>query len=582
MSIFLNIKKSIFLLTQNGFKKNIIMFVLFSFIMASLEYLSIGIFIPILKFILVDFDVSFGIFDLNISKINKNEVIFFSFALIFLIFFIRFLFSIFFINYKNKIIYNINLKFSRKLFSKYLYEDYSFHLKKNSSELITMMNEVLGFSTGAIYYLSSLFIDLVITFFIIVLLFQFEFIGTISMLLLFSLFFFIYYFYYNKKIREIGKNRVIYNNKRLKFLQESFSGIKELIIYNVRKVFEERLDKIHSFFFSLSLKERKIEFLPRIFLEFITLIFFIILTLILYLIGKENESILVTISIFAMAGFKLMPCVSRILNSTQNLRSRIFAVNKIYDELIFQNENDFFNGVDNDKQSIEKLKFNDSIFFKNITFRYNKESKYIFENLSLKILKGSSVGIYGKSGSGKSSFVDLLSGFSYAESGSILIDNQPLNNYNRLNWYKNIAYVPQNYQILDDSIYNNIIFGNSLINDEKIVNKKIKDILDQLDLTEVVENLPLKVHTRIGEGGISLSGGQRQRVVLARALFKESDVIILDESTNALDSITEKEIIDSILSIQNKTVIIISHKLNSIKNCRNLLMFENQKINQIR
>jgi len=583
MSFYGAFIKAIQILIKGGFKKKIALFVFFTLIVALFEYLSIGIFIPFLNFILNSSELDFFLKEYRLLDIiDKNLFFLICIVLIIIIFFLRFLFSLYFIHFRNKIIYQINLKFSDILFKKYLNQNYSFHLKKNSSELIIMMNEVASFGSSTLLYLSNLFTDLVITTAIIILLVQFEPIGSFLIFLLIAFFSITFYIFYKKKIKNIGKNRVISGEKRLRYMKESFSSIKEIFIYDVRDLFINKLYKINDIFFDLSTKERKIELFPRIYLEYLILVFFVILSLILKMNGSSNNEIVFIVGVFAMAGFKLMPSANRILTSLQGLRAKIYSISKISEELDFDNisnfDNQFFKFKNYDKKDIDtKLVFENKITLEKIDFKYDEARSFVFKNLSLDIPKNKIIGIVGKSGAGKSTFIDLLTGLLKPISGCVKIDNKPLDKENLINWLEQISYVPQKAYLLDDTLRNNIVFGDITLNiDDQ--DRYLDEIIKKLCLTDLINQLPEKINTKIGEDGVQLSGGQRQRIILARALYKKSNIIILDETTNALDIETENEILNDIFKLKNKTIIIISHRPETLKDVDILYKIESQGV----
>ena len=218
-----------------------------------------------------------------------------------------------------------------------------------------------------------------------------------------------------------------------------------------------------------------------------------------------------------------------------------------------------------------------SFEFKNVFFKYPSSVEYILEDINFKLKKNETIGIFGKSGSGKTTFVDLITCVLYPTNGTILVDDKVIANSSDIRNFQNtLGYISQNYYILDDTIEQNIVFG---IEKNKIDYNLLNKVLHEAQLYDFVFNLPLKLETEIGDGGIQLSGGQKQRVCIARSLYLNRDILILDEATNALDYETEKKIINLIYSFKTtKTIIIISHKKELLNLCDKIYSVENKKL----
>ena len=249
------------------------------------------------------------------------------------------------------------------------------------------------------------------------------------------------------------------------------------------------------------------------------------------------------------------------------IQEGISAAKRIY-ELIDQK-----NEIYHDENAPSLKLINASIEFKNISFTY-PDGTQALKNLSAKIEGGTKVGLVGVSGSGKTTFLNLIPRFFHLKNGSIFIDNQNINDINLNSLRKEISLVSQDVILFDDTIKSNILYGNALASNEEII-KACKFAAAQ----DFVEKLPNKYETIIGENGIKLSGGQKQRLSIARAILKNSSIILLDEATSSLDSESESVIQKAIENLtKNKTTIIIAHRLSTVMNCDKILVFENGKI----
>jgi ABC-type bacteriocin/lantibiotic exporter with double-glycine peptidase domain len=230
-----------------------------------------------------------------------------------------------------------------------------------------------------------------------------------------------------------------------------------------------------------------------------------------------------------------------------------------------------------DNETIENMKFNDSIELNSINYYYKDENNLVINDLSIKISKGKAIGIIGRSGSGKTTLINILLRFYYEKSGSIYVDGIKLTKENEKNWRNIIGYVKQDVFIMDGTIAQNIAFE---LDEHLIDYNKMNHVLKIASLSSFINSLPDNINTRVGENGALLSGGQRQRIAIARALYNDCEILIFDEATSALDMETEKEIADAIniLEKENKTLIIIAHRYTTLKKCEVIYQMEDGKI----
>ena len=258
---------------------------------------------------------------------------------------------------------------------------------------------------------------------------------------------------------------------------------------------------------------------------------------------------------------RFIPSASRIIGSLQLFRFASPTIDLILKEnLLTKNLTD---KIIKDKTNIGDHSFSSSINLKNLSFKFENKNEFILKDINLEIKKNEIIGIYGVSGSGKSTIVDLISGLLSSTSGRITMDNEAIKK-NIFSWRAKFGYVTQNTYLLDDTIKNNIVFGDTSNFDDS----RFKNAIDLSQLSKFVNELPDNVETIVGERGVMLSGGQIQRIGIARAIYHQSDILIFDESTSALDFTTEQKIMDEIINLKNKkTIIIISHKISILKIC---------------
>ena len=367
-----------------------------------------------------------------------------------------------------------------------------------------------------------------------------------------------------KKLRNEGADIRTADAECYKYSMQGFNGIKEIIVSHKEDYFSDAYHKAFKNKARHDLKKCVIEIIPSRLIEVVCLSALIIIVTVNVITGRVVSEVMVAkLGAFAIAAFKLLPSVSSLSTDLNQFIVQAAALNSVYEIL---NDNDKY--INNDGNKEIKLKKN--IKFNNLSFFYEgNKDKLILNKVSTEIIKGDVVGIKGPSGSGKTTFVDLLLGLLNPTEGNITIDNNELNHENILSWRRNISYVPQSAYLTDDSIRANIAFG---IPESEIDNVKIQKAIKESMLDEYVNSLPNKEYTIVGERGVQMSGGQRQRLSIARALYTNPSIIIFDEATSALDETTEKEIMESIDNlIGQKTLIIIAHRLSTLKKCNIIL-----------
>jgi ABC-type bacteriocin/lantibiotic exporter with double-glycine peptidase domain len=374
-----------------------------------------------------------------------------------------------------------------------------------------------------------------------------------------------------KRISTLGHEREKNNYINLKNIVQALGGIKEI------KIFQKEDETITNFK-KTSLKLKNINWLvafynetPRVFFEFIAVCSFL---LILYFFVNIGYSFSVIISYFVIIFaifMRIMPSTNKLIVSLVNLTISRRSVKVLCDEL----DHDLVNIDKIEKNNDEKVNFKSKIIIQNVSFKYDSQEKTIFENINFEINQGEIIAIIGETGSGKTTLVDLLIGLLEPTKGNILSDGKNIN-LNKISWFKKVGYVPQNMYLNDESIKKNIAFtlDETLIDEKKIIEAATKS-----KLLELIQNKKDKLDFRIGERGNILSGGQKQRLGIARALYNNSEILVLDEFTSALDEMTEKKIMEEISKLRGeKTIILSTHKPSVLKYCDKIFDVKNNKI----
>ena len=346
-----------------------------------------------------------------------------------------------------------------------------------------------------------------------------------------------------------------------------FNIIRDIKIYFLQSHFISKFWNILNNFALSYRKYMTFQTLPRLLIELFLIYLLGAILILLTLESNDFDQTFIKLGLFAAASFRLMPSINKIISAQQILRYHVPSVNEIYREL----NNNYLKNILDSKNT---LSFKKTLELKKINFYYSPK-KIILQNLNLKIKFGEKIGIIGHTGSGKSTLIDILAGLLFPNSGQIIIDGIKINLRKHL-WRRNIGYVSQNICLIDDTIINNIAFGN--FNDD-IKNDRINKILSDVELSSLVKSLKYKENTIIGERGINLSGGQKQRLGLARALYNKPRFLILDEAFSALDAKTELKIFNKInKNYKDITIINIAHKGVSLKFCDKVYRLENKKL----
>jgi ABC-type multidrug transport system fused ATPase/permease subunit len=353
-------------------------------------------------------------------------------------------------------------------------------------------------------------------------------------------------------------------------MNESFGGIKDTILFNKGPSYRKLFDQISFGIGKVNASNSTLSEIPKFWVELVAFGSIILLSITLFLYSEEAFLMLVpTLSVFIMSAYKLMPAFQQIYANFSYIKSAHSALISIKNDL--KDVPILHDNLNNDPPLNAHL-----IQLSDVVFTYPGKKFPAIKNINLTIKENEIIGIVGHSGSGKSTLIDLILGFFQPSSGIFSVDDCKISDKNILSWQKLLGYVPQSIFLSDTSIRENIAFGEKLENIDSLL---IDKVIELSELSEFIDKLPNGIDTVIGERGIQLSGGQRQRIAIARALYKRPKVLILDEATSALDGSTEKKIMESITSLSTQmTIIMVAHRLNTVKNCDIIYFMDKGKI----
>jgi len=463
--------------------------------------------------------------------------------------------------YKQKtFVSNLINKISDTLFWRYSSQNLNYYSTKNKSLIIqNLQNEsyfLFLFFESLTVIISEALLIIVSLFFIL----YFDPQGLIYLLIYFGLAALVYSSLTRSKSIYWGNKRLELDQKLSKLILETFGFIKEIIVNNSQNFFNKKFKQLNKSKYKYFSYRLTLDQIPRVYFEFITVVFLVFYTLYLTSSNEATDSIIIKLGILIAVSYKVMPALSKVAASYQTIKNTSSSLNIIFHE-ITTSKIDLSN-----KKVISE--FNHQIQFNNLSFRHNEEEEYLIKNMNFRINKNEIIGIIGKSGKGKTTLLDIFSGLINNYSGNLLIDGVKVENKDQA-WKPDIGYVSQNIFIFDDTIKNNVIVsrvGSQI--DENLFKESIK--LSRLK--EWIDSLDLKSNSQISQDGLNISGGQQQRIGIARALYRNSDILLFDEPTSSLDSTTESEIMDTIYNLKGKkTIIIISHKTSILDQCDRII-----------
>lgn len=471
--------------------------------------------------------------------------------------------------FQYRMVFNAQKQMSLKLMTFYLKQPYAYHLSTNTAEIIRTVTGDVSYCFLFLIHLFSFIAEVSVVLFLISFLFFVNKAITLSLIFLFLLSFLFLFKKMKMKMAKVGKDNQLYAGLMIKWINQAFGAIKDIKTLSKEHFFIDEYYKNSIKYTSAQKYFNFLQQLPRIFIE--TLVISVVLLMIIYFLfkGTNIASIFTQISVFAMASFRMMPSVSRIQISMNAMIFYKPSVNILYKDLQRTES-----GESVEKDENKEINIKEGIQAVNISYRYPNTDKLIFENAEFEIKYGQSVAFVGKTGAGKTTIADIILGLLKPVTGTVMAGNVDIYK-NKKNWSKKIGYVPQFIYLTDDTIRNNIVFYDNANTDEK----RLELAIEKAQLKEFISSLPAGGDTIVGERGIRLSGGQRQRIGIARALYNEPEILVLDEATSSLDTDTEKAVMDAIENLYGKiTMIIIAHRLTTIEKCDVIYKVENGKI----
>ena len=554
------LKKIIFYLDSKRKKQLFLVFIL-SIFSSLAESISIAMLIPFINFFISPELYLFnGIFKniFNFLDISNNKEIL---ALISSLFVITVILSGYirlkYIKISNQVTDNITSDFRIKIFNFLLNQDYSYHFKHGSNEIMSNMTQKTISLATLIFSSLNILNSIIISGAIILILFFNEPFYTSIIITTIGLFFFLIFKIKSSAIFARGQKVNLNQNFIIDIFENTVGYLPEIIIYNLKNFYLSILSNFSRINAQSNAEIRTISMTPRIYLEVFIIVFVVAF---IYFSGFSERPIETNIAYLAILAFgvqKCLPLINSIYHMSVNFKGATPTVLS------------FLNILENGKKKIlietnyERIKFNKSIKLKDFSYQYEKNLPNVLNKLNIEILKGEKVAIKGETGSGKSTLINVIAGLLDSNEGTFIVDGVVINTKNKKNWQQNISIVPQTIFLNDTTILENIAIAENI---NTIDISRIKKCAKLARIDDFIDSLPNKYGEKVGERGVRISGGQRQRIGIARALYRNSNLIIMDEPTNALDFETENLVMDSIMKLsKNITIIMISHNNNTLK-----------------
>ena len=454
-----------------------------------------------------------------------------------------------------------------------LNKPYAFHTSKNLAELQRMIIGDVSSFNQLINTILALATDMFMSFFILIFLFTTSVSMTISILSLSLFCIFIYFKLFREKIKETGVENRKRSVKMIKSVQQGLGGVKEVKVLNKEDYFANEFKKNSTNFAIANQRYQVYSTIPKLLIEsvcfggaFVSIGFMVMLR-------QDLEAIVPQLSMFVLAAFRLLPAVTRFTGYINTVMYNMPSIDAVYNNI-----------VESEKKS-QTVEFGTTdivskdIIVDHITFAYSGMEEPVLEDVSLTITGKESTAFIGATGAGKTTLADIILGLYPPQKGNVFFNGKAIH-ANPVEWTNHIGYIPQQIYLFDESILENIAFG---YKKEEIDEKRVWDVVEKAQLKDFVESLPERLNTVVGDRGVRLSGGQRQRIGIARALYKNPDILVLDEATSALDNDTEKAVMDAIESLSgDKTLIVIAHRLSTIEHCNSVFKVEGKKVTKVR
>ncbi|NBQ44973.1 ABC transporter ATP-binding protein [bacterium] len=533
-----------------------------------LETLSLGIVMPVVAILTQDdYQTKYRWLTDNLGSPSREDLIVIVMLLMVGIYIVRSLFLLWSSWVQKGFSAALSGRLSQRLFTIYLRQPYLFHLQHNSATLMRNSRNANVVVTGGIDPTLVLLTDGLVAIALFTLLIIVEPVGTIITLVAFGVGAWLFQLLTRRRIERWGDQRNLHDGMILQHLQQGLGGAKDVKILGRESEFLDQHEKHLKESLRINRVYSVLQTMPRMYMEILTIAGLAALVISMVLQKQSFTEIIPTLGLFAAAAFRVMPSINRLLGALQTLLYSRAIIASVYA--------DFKLDAPDENKLVTGIPFSEQLELRSVTFQYPTASTPSLQQVSLVVRRGEAVGFVGPSGAGKSTLVDVILGLFAPTAGLVLVDGQDIQK-NLRNWQNQIGYVPQSIYLTDDTLRRNVAFG---LGDENIDENSVRNAIRLAQLEEFVSSLPENLDTVVGERGVRLSGGQRQRIGIARALYHNPSILVLDEATSSLDTPTEHGVMQAVQALQgSKTVIIVAHRLSTVEYCDRLYRIESSRL----
>jgi ATP-binding cassette, subfamily B, bacterial PglK len=544
----------------------------FIFVGMFVEMLGVGVIIPVLV-IMAENDLAskypITVPWLNmLGNPNHEELVIGGMVALVGVFAFKALFLAFFAWREATFVVKIQSNLSRRLFEGYMRQPYAFHLQRNSAQLIrNTLSHAAGIA-GVIQQGLLLIMEVLVVLGISVLLLVVEPFGAVLVVSVLGLAGWGFNRLTRGYILRWGEAFQLHEGLRIQHVQQGLGGVKDVKLLGRESDFFAQYSFHNIGGARINKRRATLQALPRLFLELLAIIGLAALVVIMVGQSKPVEMLLPVVGLFAAAAFRVMPSVNRLLGVFQTMSFSLPVINTLYDEFQLLNAAKI-------PQPGQLMPFKNTLNLEQVSFQYPSTEASALSEINITIPFGASIGFIGSSGAGKSTLIDVVLGLLTPASGVVTVDGIDIQTSLR-GWQDQIGYVPQSIYLTDDTLRRNIAFG---LHVDQISEEAVSRAIHAAKLEQFVKELPQGLDTIVGERGIRLSGGQRQRIGIARALYHDPAVLVLDEATSSLDVETERGVMEAVMSLHgDKTILIVAHRFSTVKHCSYLYRLDNGEV----